>query len=347
MKNLLFSILYFFFSVNTILAQTKPFLFNQQQIKPGTKQAFLLPVITSADSTFIPVTIFHGSKAGPVLGITAGVHGLEYAPIMAAQGLNKELDPMQMSGTVILVQVANVPGFLNRSLAVNPLDNKNLNRVFPGQANGTSTDKIAWIISNQIISRCNFFLDVHDGDANGDLRPYSGYYNYFDKLAISEKAKQMALALGFDFIVQFGNESSLTEASIYCSREATKRNIPAADIECGGKGRVDEKNVLQIQQAIKSLMRHLRILEGQAKAVQNPVLIAKRTSVTSEHTGIFYSDLTSGDYVKKGMKLGYTTNFFGNKIADVTCPVDGVILYKTFNPPIQKGEGLFNIGHIQ
>jgi len=347
MKKLLFSILLLFFSTNTILAQTKPFLFNQQQIKPGTKQSFLLPVITSSDSTFIPVTIFHGSKAGPVLGITAGVHGLEYAPIMAAQALNKELDPSQMSGTVILVQVANIPGFLNRSLRVNPQDNKNLNRVFPGHANGTSTEKIAWTISNQIIARCNFFLDVHDGDANGDLRPYSGYYNYFDKPAISEKAKQMALALGFDFIVQFGNESSLAEASIYCSREATKRNIPAADIECGGQGRVDEKNVLQIQQAIKSLMRHLQILQGQPNLVQNPVIIAKRTSVTSEHTGIFYSDLTSGDYVKKGMKLGYTTDFFGNKIADVTCPVDGVILYKTFNPPIQKGEGLFNIGHIQ
>lgn len=87
---------------------------------------------------------------------------------------------------------------------------------------------------------------MHDGDFNGDLRPYSGYYNYFDKPAVSEKEKQMDLALGFNFIVQFGKEPSLTEASIYCSREATRRNIPAADIECGGQGRVDEKNVLEI-----------------------------------------------------------------------------------------------------
>ena len=147
--------------------------------------------------------------------------------------------------------------------------------------------------------------------------------------------------------MQFGNEPSLTEASFYCSREATKRNIPAADIECGGKGRVDEKNVLQIQGAIKSLMRHLQILEGKPNTVENPVIIPQRTTVTNEHTGIFLSGLTTGDYVKKGMKLGYTTDFFGNKIADVTCPVNGVILFKTFNPPIKKGEGLFNIGHIQ
>lgn len=81
-------------------------------------------------------------------------------------------------------------------------------------------------------------------------------------------------------------------------------------------------------------MRHLGIINGQPNTVLNPVLIGKRTTVNSEHTGIFYSDLTGGDYVQKGMRLGYTTDFFGNKMADVTFPVDGVILYKTFNPPI-------------
>ncbi|HCV81177.1 MAG TPA: succinylglutamate desuccinylase, partial [Zunongwangia profunda] len=72
----------------------------------------------------------------------------------------------------------------------------------------------------------------------------------------------------------------------------------------------------------------------------------QRTTVESEHTGFFYSDFTSGDYVKKGLKLGYITDLFGNYISDVFSPVDGVILYKIFNPPVEKGTGLFNIGHI-
>lgn len=328
-------------------AQVKPFSFQNRQIKPGTKQSFLIPVVTAQDSTVIPVTVFHGAKKGPVLGITAGVHGLEYAPIMAAQALSKELDPAQMSGTVILVHQANVPAFLNRSFRVNPFDNKNLNRVFPGKKDGTSTERLAWIISNDIISRCDYFIDVHAGDANNDLRPYSGYYNYFNMPEVSEKARQMAVALGFDFIVQFGNEPALNEASVYCSREATKRNIPAVDIECGRMGIVEEKPVLQIVEALKSLMRHLAILKGQPNNVVNPVMVGQRTNVISEQTGFFFSDLTSGDYVKKGMKLGYTTDLFGNHLADVFCPVDGVILYKTFNPPVKQGDGLFNIGHIQ
>ncbi|MCC9137559.1 succinylglutamate desuccinylase/aspartoacylase family protein [Pontibacter silvestris] len=345
------SLLYLFilisvFKLTIAQANLKPFTFSGEKIKAGTKLSLLIPVVSGEDSTVIPVTVFHGAKKGPVLGITAGVHGLEYAPIMAAQQLPNHLDPARMSGTVILVHMANVPAFLQRSLMVNPVDGKNLNRVFPGKPHGSLTEQLAYVISNEIIARCDYFIDVHAGDANNDLRPYSGYYNYYDMPAVSEKARQMAVALGFDFIVQFGNQQSLTEESIYCSREATKRNIPAVDIECGRKGIVEEKPVLQIQQALLSLMRHLQLLEGKPVLVASPVMIAQRTSVESEHEGFFYSDLTSGDYVRKGMRLGYITDLFGNHVADVICPTDGVILYKTFNPPIKKGDGLFSIGHI-
>jgi uncharacterized protein len=328
------------------LAKTTPFSFAGNKVKPGTKQSLLLPVVSGRDSTVIPITVFHGAKKGPVLGITAGVHGLEYAPIMAAQRLPRQLDPVSMSGTVILVHMANVPAFLGRSFRVNPQDGKNLNRVFPGRPEGTITERIAWIISNEVIARCDYFIDVHAGDANNDLRPYSGYYNYFDMPEVSAKAEEMARSLGFDFIVQFGNEPSLREEAVYCSREATKRNIPAVDIECGRMGIVEEKAVRQIEDALLSLLRHLTILEGKPTLVEHPVLIGQRTSVSSPHTGFFYSDLTSGDYVKQGMKLGHITDLFGNHLADVTCPTDGVILYMTFNPPIKKGDGLFSIGHL-
>ncbi|GAB3535961.1 hypothetical protein GCM10027443_25660 [Pontibacter brevis] len=85
----------------------------------------------------------------------------------------------------------------------------------------------------------------------------------------------------------------------------TRRNIPAVDIACGRMGIVEDKPVLQIQEALLSLVRHLQIQEGKPAPVENPVMIPQRTSVSSEHEGFFYSDLTSGDYVKKSMKLGY------------------------------------------
>lgn len=246
-----YTIAYAFLIVFSVQAQTENFQFLDQSLSPGTKTEILLPVNTPQDSTVIPVSIFHGKKAGPVLGVVAGVHGLEYAPIMAAQQLAKELDPQELAGTLILVHMANVPGFLKRSLMVNPIDGKNLNRVFPGNEQGTITEKIAWTLSEKIIPLSDYYIDVHAGDANNDLRPYAGYYNYYDRPEVSKKAEAVAEAMGFPFIVQFGNEQRVEGASVYTSREAFVQDIPAVDIECGRMGIVEEKFVIRIQEALK------------------------------------------------------------------------------------------------
>ncbi|MDN3593512.1 succinylglutamate desuccinylase/aspartoacylase family protein [Zunongwangia endophytica] len=336
-----------FISISAVgLAQQKNFEFAEHTIKPGSKTELMLPVSTANDSTVIPVTVFHGKEEGPVLGIVAGVHGTEFVPILAAQQLAKDIDPNNLSGTIILVHIANVEGFLNRSFRVNPIDQKNLNRVFPGEENGSMTERLAWTISNKIIPFCDFYIDVHAGDYNNDLRSYAGYYNYFDKPEVSNKAKDIAVAMGFPFIVQFGNQESLNNKATYTSREAFIQNIPAVDIECGRMGIVEENFVQRIQQALWNVMGHLNMMDFEVPKNETAVMIGERTTVNSQDTGFFYSDFTSGDYVKKGMKLGYTTDLFGNPLNDVICPVDGMILYKTFNPPIEKGDGLFNIGHI-
>ncbi len=329
-------------------AQGEDFDFGERTIKPGTRKSFFVEISSEKDSLKIPISIFHGKKPGPVLGITAGVHGMEYVPIIAAQNFAKKLDPNQMRGTVILVHIANLPSFLNRSVRINPQDDKNLNRVFPGNKNGSITQRLAYFLSNNVIAKSDYFLDMHAGDANNELRPYSGYYNYSSSPEISQKARDMARALGFPFIVQFGNTDKVEGASKYCSREAFVRGIPAVDIECGQKALVEEDAVAQIEDALESLLNHLEISVGKSKTIpeDKAVFIAKRTTVTSNHEGFFYSNMSSGDYVQKGMKLGYTTDLFGNRQETIYAPVEGFILYKSFNPPIKKGDGLFNIGHL-
>ena len=117
------------------------FSFNGEEVKPGTKRHFLIPISDGSDSTAIPISVFNGIKDGPILGITAGVHGYEYPPIMAAQKLIGRIDPGELSGVIILVQIANLEGFRKRSPYLNPLDGKNLNRVFPGKKEGSITGK--------------------------------------------------------------------------------------------------------------------------------------------------------------------------------------------------------------
>ena len=332
-------------TVSLLAAPVKPFFFNNQVVAPGHKLSVLLPVTAGRDSTAIPVTVFHGLRPGPVLGIIAGVHGYEYPPIIAAQQLAQTLDPAQLSGTVLLVHLANVPGFLGRRIQVNPQDGKNLNRVFPGRADGTITERLAWHLSSDIIGRCTHVVDVHAGDANEDLRPYAGYYEYADTPALSAQGQQMAAALGFPYVVQFGNEPSLREASLYCSREAIRRGIPAADIECGRLGQVEADNVLLIRQALHSLLVHLQLLPGELPAPAAS-LIAHRTTVSSPHTGFFFPLVKAGEFVAKGRRLGYVTNLFGQPLADMLAPVAGVVLTMSATPPISKGESLFSIGHL-
>jgi len=188
-------------------------------------------------------------------------------------------------------------------------------------------------------------IDVHAGDANDDLRPYAGYYEYADTPALSAQGRQMAAALGFPYVVQFGNEPRLQEASLYCSREAIKRGIPAVDIECGRFGQVKADNVLLIKQALHNLLVHLHLLPGSLPTA-TPSFIAQRTTVSSPHTGFFHPLVKAGEFIAPGRHLGYVTDLFGQPLADVLAPVAGVVLYMSATPPITKGESLFSIGHL-
>ncbi|WP_188625396.1 succinylglutamate desuccinylase/aspartoacylase family protein [Pedobacter quisquiliarum] len=328
------------------LAQVKPFSIAGHLIGAGKQLSFSITVSSDQDSTFIPITVSHGGKPGPVLLITAGVHGYEYPPILAAQQFAKQLKPAEMSGTIIIVHHANLPSFLRRSIAYNPQDGKNLNRVFPGRADGTITERLAWVLGSELIAKCDYMIDVHAGDAQNDLMPYAGYYNYYDKPELSEQGRKLAVALGFETIVQFGNEQSLKEASMYCSREAITRGIPAVDIECGRYGMAEPQFVNMILKALDNVSKSLRIVKGVSQPAIKHRYIENRTSIDSKHTGFFKSDNKAGQQVLKGSKIGQITDLFGNYLEDVISPVDGIILYMNATPPISKGENLFSIGHL-
>src|SRR5438309_3975685 len=108
-------------------------------------------IIEHYDAT-IPITTFHGTKPGPVLALVAGNHGYEYPPILALQMLRGRVNPKKLAGAVIMVHVANMPSFLGRTVYFSPVDQKNLNRVYPGKKDGTVSDRIAFAITNEVIA---------------------------------------------------------------------------------------------------------------------------------------------------------------------------------------------------
>ncbi|WP_299249535.1 M14 family metallopeptidase [uncultured Aquimarina sp.] len=338
----LFTILF----ASTFAIAQKPFVFQNKSIASGNKHHFKIPVTSKKDSTFIPVTIFHGSKPGPVLGITAGIHGYEYPPILAAQQLNQKIDPKQLSGTIILVQIANIPAFLGRSPFLNPLDDKNLNRSFPGDSNGSITQRIADIITTEVIAKSDFFVDMHAGDAPEDLRSYNAWYQSKALPEVSKKGRAMALAMGFDYSIIFNiPEERLKEPSLYCSQEAFHRKIPSVDIECGRLGIPSKTKTDRIVNGMFSLFEHLQMLDiGATSSKIRPTVIAKRFTIKSKSTGLFYTKKKAGDFIKKGELVGYITDFFGNTLENIKAPQSGMILYMIGTPPINEDDTIMNIG---
>ena len=327
------------------------FTFYQESIDAGSVSHLMVPISDDSDSTFMPISIFHGSKEGPVLGITAGVHGYEYPPIMAAQELIHEIDPAKLSGTIILVQIANLESFLGRSPFVNPKDGINLNRAFPGDPEGSLTYRIADFLSTEVISKCDLFLDMHGGDAPEDLMSYIAYYQHDEMEEISKKGRDLAMNMGFDHVVIFQTTEKdyMKEGfpSLYCSAEAFKQGIPSVDIECGKLGMAEKDLTHKITLAMRSLLAKAGMYDGEILTPSKSFICTERFYQSSKHNGIFYPLKQSGDYIATGMKVGYITDFFGRILEEVHAENSGVILYMIGTPPVNKGETLVAIGKME
>jgi hypothetical protein len=151
------------------------FAIGPVRAQPGASASGMLDVAARAGDagTHVPITILHGPAPGPVLALVAGVHGMEYVPVLALQRAAAAIDPAALRGTTVLVHAANLPSLLGRTIYYSPVDGKNLNRVFPGRPDGTISERIAHVITAAVVSRATHLVDLHGGDGNESLRPYS------------------------------------------------------------------------------------------------------------------------------------------------------------------------------
>lgn len=325
-------------------AQNNPFTVGSLRARPGEAVSGMLEVPAASDpGSQVPITILHGARPGPVLALVAGVHGYEYPPILALQKVRSQVDPQRLSGTLLLVHVANLPSFLGRTIYFSPIDHKNLNRVFPGKRDGATSERIAHAITTQVIDRCDYLVDLHCGDGNESLRPYL-YQPVTGRTRLDAVMAEMALVWGLDHIVIERGRPTDPAASIYCSTTAVTRGKPALTVEDGYLGTSDPESIERLVRGALNLMRHLKMLEGTPQRVSSPVFLDPAQVLTSPATGILFPHVQRGHYVAKGALLASITDFFGRQIAEVRSPFDGVVLYVVATPPISKDQPVAFIG---
>ncbi|MEW6734997.1 MAG: M14 family metallopeptidase [Acidobacteriota bacterium] len=329
-------------------AQTNSdFIVGRLTARAGEKVSGNLEVPAGTDeATIIPITIVNGIRPGPVLALVAGVHGYEYAPIITLQKVLPQLNANELAGTIILVHVANIPSFLKRTIYYSPVDGKNLNRVFPGKLDGTLTERIAYQLTKEVIERSDYFVDIHCGDGNESLSPYMAYYADTPDASVLARAKALALAFGISCIKPLRGRPRDPNAAVYSTNAAMLRGKVSIAVESGELGRTDHESVSRIERGIFNLLRYLNMIAGQPENFKNHVIIDQEESVRSTVKGIFYPLVERGQPVRKGMLIGYVTDFFGRRIMDATAPLTGVVLYMLATPPISEGEPIASIGHI-
>jgi predicted deacylase len=313
---------------------------------PGQRSTGAIEVPAGVDAaTSIPVVVVRGTKPGPVLALVSGLHGTEYASIIALEKLIPALDPAQVSGTVIIVPLVNIQSFEQKVPHVNPVDGKSMNRFYPGKQDGTQTERASWLITQQVVERCDYLIDYHGGDLDENLRPYA----YWPK---SGNAKQdaithdMVLAFGLDHVIVWSDRPKDPNASRYLDNTANTRGKPAIAVEAGYSGTVQHDDVQALVSGTLNVMRYLKMLPGAPAMGGHPVWIGKIDTVASDNAGIFYPLVQRGTYVAQGMKIGYVTDYFGNIVYEAVAPSPGVVLYICGVPSMKKGDTVANIGEI-
>lgn len=320
-------------------AAQQPFIVGTITAQPGTTASGTLQIAARQrdEGTTVPISVVHGASSGPVLALVAGVHGQEYTPILALQNLRQSIDPKTLRGTVIMVHVANMPSYLARTIYYSPADKKNLNRVFPGKADGTLSERIADVITREVVERATHLVDLHCGDGNESLRPYS-YWITTGGDSVAAAGKQMALAFGMDHIVVDRERPTDPKASLYLSNTAITRGKPAITIESGGMGEIHTDDIVRIERGVRGLMKHLGMTPSGPDPVTAPVLLERSEVLRSNFTGIFYPMVEKGQTVAAGAVIGRVTDFHGTVLEEIKAPFAGEVLYVVGTPAMNKGE---------
>jgi len=338
-------------SISPVSAQQKPgdravFTVGNVKAARGQTTTGAIDVPAGSDAALtIPIAVAHGAKAGPVLALLAGAHGTEYASIIALEKLISEIDATQLSGTVIILPLVNVPSFQKVVPHLNPTDGKNMNRMYPGRMDGTQTDRASYLITTQVVEQADHVIDFHGGDIDESLRPYS-YWNKTGRADQDAVSRGMVLAFGLDHIIISADRPKDPQDSRYFENTASTRGKPSITVEAGHAGTVETDDVAALVNGTLSVMRHLKMLPGAPKPAENPVWVDHLADVAAEQGGIFYPLVRRGAYINAGMKIGYVTDYVGKTLFEARAKESGVLLYVRAVPSINKGDTIASVGVV-
>lgn len=277
-----------------------------------------------------PVLVVNGAQRGPVVCLTAAVHGDELNGIEVVRRVMYDLDPTKLSGAVIGVPIVNLQGFRRGSRYLP--DRRDLNRFFPGNPNGSLASRIAYSFFTEVIDHCEALVDLHTGSFQRTNLP--------QLRADLRNSEVVHLTRGFgSTVVLHSNGSSGT-----LRRAATDHGIPSVTLEAGEPARLQEKEVEHGTKGVMTLLNELGMYRKVTFWGSREPVYYRSTWIRADRGGVLFSEVDLGERVLEGQVLGTITDPITNVQSRLRASAAGRVLGMALNQFVMPGFAAFRIG---
>lgn len=304
-------------------------------IAPGSQKVVDIPLAPMATHGVIemPVHIINGKQDGPVLFVSAAIHGDEINGVEIIRRLLKLKQITRLKGTLIAIPIVNVHGFINHSRYLP--DGRDLNRSFPGSSKGSLAARIANTFLQEIICQCTHGIDLHTGARHRENLPQI-------RADLSNPAvKEMAEAFGAPAII----DSKVRDGSL---REvAGDEGIPVVLYEAGEALRFNEVSIRGGVRGVANIMRLIGMLPKLKRKEEKLAMTSSNTSwVRAPSSGVMRALVPLGAKAAKGSVLAVIADPLGESEIEVLAPEDGLVIGRTNLPLVYEGDALFHLAYF-
>ncbi len=290
-----------------------------------------------------PVGTIYGASDGPNLVVLGGMHGCEFCGIEAAIRLFNEVDPARLSGTLKIGTIYNMPAHVNNAGFVVPHDGKNPMSTFPGNPIGTYGEAMAFYFDQEVLSKADYFVELHGGDIPEALTPFNRWVET-GNADQDAKGKAMAQAYNIPLVVKDPYEQNLPPNAAYIVTAG--RGKPAILCESGQQGILDMQYVNVHLTGLRNILIHLGMMPGTIVNTVKRSYLENYEFVRTDMTGLWYAETKVGDLLKKGQLAGYIRDYFGQDLAEVKAPIEGVVTCVRTSPNIRPSNVIFELGMV-
>ncbi len=314
-------------------AVRRPCIIDGEQVAAGTRRIIHLPLpeLYTHSPASMPVHVLHGLRDGPCLLVVSALHGDEINGVEIIRRLSAHPSLIRLKGTLLLVPVMNVFGFLAQSRYLP--DRRDLNRSFPGSPKGSMAARLANLVVTELLPICTHMMDLHTAAIARENLPQI-------RAAISGDPALEAFAKAFNAPVVL--DAPLRSGTF---REAAqKQGVPALVYEAGEALRFDEVSIRAGVAGTLNVLSHLGMIRKRTPRNAHTPLVAKSTQwVRAPQSGVMRAEAGLGAHVAAGERLALIGDPFGDHEEEVVSPVSGIVIGRMRVPLVHEGEALFHI----